>query len=158
MIRLSIPGSESYQISSVICDMNGTLAVDGVMNKAVMDRLRRLSNTVEVTILTADTFGTADRYESELGVTVKRIRTVPKEEVQAKREVVIQAGAANTVFIGNGANDVEAMETAVFSIGVMGKEGIYRRTLEVADMVVYSGEDALDLLLNPTRLIAGLRR
>lgn len=158
MIRLSIPGFNSFQISTVICDMNGTLAVDGVLNKAVMDSLRRLSNTVEVSILTADTFGTAARYESDLGVKVIRIRSGPNEEARAKKEIVVSAGSSNTVFIGNGANDVEAMEVAGLSIGVMGKEGIFKGALNAADLVVQTGEDALDLLLNPTRLIAGLRR
>ena len=59
--------------------------------------------------------------------------------------------------IGNGNNDREMLEGAGISVAVLGKEGCSAKTLAVADILVPSIEDGLDLLLKPHRLKATLR-
>jgi soluble P-type ATPase len=50
------------------------------------------------------------------------------------------------------------LEEAALGIAVLGPEGLAVPALLAADVLVASIEDALDLLLNPRRLIATLRR
>lgn len=63
-----------------------------------------------------------------------------------------------TACIGNGHNDHLMLGGAALGIAVMQGEGLAVTTLGVADLVVPSVLDALDLLLNPLRLIASLRQ
>ena len=60
--------------------------------------------------------------------------------------------------IGNGANDADMLQTAAVGIAVLGAEGLAAETLLAADVVCANPLDALDLLLNPRRLIATLRK
>ena len=50
------------------------------------------------------------------------------------------------------------LEEAAVGIVVIGAEGAAAHTVQAADLVVTSPLDALDLLLRPARLVAGLRR
>ena len=67
-------------------------------------------------------------------------------------------GAERVVAIGNGANDAEMLAAAALGIAVLGPEGLATATLRAVDVVVGRIEDALDLLLQPQRLVATLRR
>jgi len=62
------------------------------------------------------------------------------------------------VAIGNGANDVAMLSEAAHGIAGLGPEGLAVSALLAADVLVASIDDALELLLNPKRLIATLRR
>lgn len=50
------------------------------------------------------------------------------------------------------------LAAAALGIAVLGPEGLATEALQAADLVVGQVEDALDLLLHPTRLLATLRR
>jgi len=75
-----------------------------------------------------------------------------------KAEFVNRLGAAGVVAIGNGANDAGMLEAAALSIAVIECEGASGEAIAAADVVVVGVANALDLLLNPRRLIATLRR
>jgi len=156
MIEVVIPGWKTVRIERLISDFNGTLATDGALEEGVADRLRELGDRIEVVVLTADTHGTATATFEGLPVRLEKVE--PGREAQQKKQRVQQSGADRTAFLGNGANDREAMEAAVVSVAVLGREGSYLPTLQAADMVVAMPADALDLLLHPNRLVAGLRR
>ncbi len=162
MIKVDIPGWKLLEISHIVCDMNGTLAVDGYLEEGVIDRLEKLSEKAEVYILTADTYNTASSITA--GSSIKINKLTPDlaadagGEAEYKAAFVEQLGSNKTAFLGNGANDLQAIETAVLSIAVAGKEGAFSKVLIEADLVAQTSVDALDLLLRPARLIAGLRR
>lgn len=156
MIELEVPGWKTLRIERVISDFNGTLATDGVLEEGVADRLRALGGQVEVVVLTADTHGTA--AETFRGLPVRLEKIEPGREAEQKKKRVQQAGAATTAFLGNGANDREAMSAAAVSVAVIGHEGAFMPTLAGAQMIAATPADALDLLLKPKRLVAGLRR
>ncbi|MDA8194667.1 MAG: hypothetical protein M0Z53_11825 [Thermaerobacter sp.] len=59
--------------------------------------------------------------------------------------------------VGNGLNDQQMFHDAELAIGVVGPEGAVISTLVAADIVVSSIENALTLLLSPTRLVTTLR-
>ncbi len=154
MLTFEIPGHGKLEITELVLDLNGTLAVDGVVPDAVMERLRALSDTLQVQVITADTFGTAARLRA-MGLRVQVLG--PGDQVEAKVALVRALGASHTVAIGNGNNDEGMVREAAVGIAVMGREGASARTLLAADIVVAYIEDALDLLLNPARLVATLR-
>ena len=75
-----------------------------------------------------------------------------------KKEFVQKLGWESTVCIGNGVNDAGMFEVSALSIIIMGEEGCAVKALTKADIVVKNSEDALNLLLNPKRITATLRR
>ena len=66
MIQISIPGSGELQIEAALLDLNGTLAVDGVIPPGVRERVTRLAGQMRVVVATADTFGTVGIGNSSL--------------------------------------------------------------------------------------------
>ncbi len=57
MIELDIPGRGSLQLHHLALDVNGTLAVDGVLLDGLVRRLSSLRDRLGVHLLTADTHG-----------------------------------------------------------------------------------------------------
>ncbi|MDI6816644.1 MAG: HAD hydrolase family protein [Actinomycetota bacterium] len=156
MINLDIPGRGIYQFKSLVLDMNGTIALDGIIPESVIERLQKLSGGLEIYVITADTHGRLDSQRGKLPAVIHKV-TPPGEGLQ-KAEFLENLGAETAVAIGNGANDAEMLKLAKLAIAVVGGEGCSAEALEAADIITKSPEDALDLLLNTNRLIATLRR
>lgn len=164
MIRVSIPGWQTLDLSHLALDLNGTIALDGQLLPGVAERLATLSAELTIHLVTADTQGQAAQSAERLGLHLFRL--VPGDtqnngaydEADQKLSLVAQLGAAQTVAIGNGANDARMLAAAALGIAVLGPEGLAASALRAAEVVVGRIEDALDLLLCPCRLIATLRR
>ena len=156
MIDIAIPGRAALRIASALIDFNGTLAVDGQLIDGVAERLRELSQKIDVHVVTGDTTGTASQALHALPVGVQLL---PAEGQRAGKGRAIDAmHASETVVIGNGCNDCAALEKAALSIVVVGTEGCAIDALMRAHVACDSIRDALDLLLIPRRLVATLRR
>lgn len=156
MIEVSVPGWHECRLEHLVCDFNGTLATDGVLAEGVAERFKQLSASLTIHIVTADTHGTAAEVFAERPVHLTKLS--PGRERQEKADFVRDLGATSTIFLGNGANDVDALTAAEISIAVVGDEGAFSQAIQAAQLVVTSPTDALDLILTPKRLIAGLRR
>jgi soluble P-type ATPase len=156
MIRIDIPGDAPFELENVVCDYNGTLARDGRLLPGVHDRLAALAHQLTVHVVTADTFGTA---RAELSGLEGRLTVLaPGNQAAAKAAYVNKCGAACTAAIGNGQNDRDMLKAARLSIVVLGDEGTAAAALGAAIVVARDIRIALDLLLNPQRLVATLRR
>ncbi len=155
-LKLDIPGQKVLKIEGVLCDMNGTLTVDGQLSSEVAESLRKLAKIINVYVMTADTFGTARKMFASLPV---ELVGMPPETpgALAKQEFLKKLGSANHAAIGNGYNDHLMLQEAVLGICIMGREGAHRLSLNVANLIVNNPLDALNLFLKPQRLIAGLR-
>jgi soluble P-type ATPase len=156
MIELNIPGRGLIQLQHLVCDVNGTLAVDGVLLDGVKQKLSILRDRLTIHLLTADTHGKQDLIDQQLGL--KAVRLQPGNEAQQKENYVTQLGAGATVAIGQGANDAGMMRSAALGICVMSPEGVAVETLLQADLVARDIFEALDLLEKPLRIVATLRR
>ncbi|MGQ9513127.1 HAD family hydrolase [Thermodesulfitimonas sp.] len=156
MLRFTIPGREPLEIEHVVLDFNGTFACDGKVLPGVAERLNALADRVAVHIFTADTFGTA--REACAGLQAKVVVTRQPVVGPEKERYVTELGAGRTAAIGNGTNDVLMLRRAALAILVLGPEGAAVEALLAADVVVKEINDGLDLLLNPKRLAATLRR
>ncbi len=151
-IEILVPGGAAVRVNHAVFDFNGTLALDGALLPGLASRLRKLADLVPVTVLTADTFGTAGAALRGLPLTLHTVRTG-----RDKAAFVARCSSAGTVAVGNGNNDAAMFRLATLSIAVLGREGLSPATLRTATLVVASPTDAIDLLLRPNRLTATLR-
>jgi soluble P-type ATPase len=155
MIEIDIPGFGALRIAHVVCDYNGTLAVDGRLLPGVRESIRALAAQVGLHVITADTFGAATAELAGLPVETRILGV--GDQAAAKRAYVADLGADRVIAIGNGRNDREMLKAAAVGIAVVQGEGGAAETLACADVVTGSVLDALDLLRHPRRLIATLR-
>lgn len=150
-----IPGYGSLRLARLVCDFNGTLAVDGVLAPDVAERLQRLSENLEIHVVTGDTYGTARLALAGLPVNVQ---VLPERgQAEAKLAAVSALGPDGCAVLGNGRNDAAMLRAAALGIAVIGAEGVAPEVLAASDLLVPGSEAALDLFLKPKRLLAGLR-
>lgn len=162
-MRIAIPGREPFDLEHLVCDLNGTLAEDGLMLDGVIGRLVQLGSSLSLHLLTADTHGTAAQIVDQLHHAFVAAGVPPALKCErvhtgADKERYVQGlGAERVVAVGNGANDVAMLRSVALSILVLGTEGAAVPALLTAHVVVTSAAEALDLLLFPERLVATLR-
>jgi soluble P-type ATPase len=140
------------ELSHLVLDYNGTLALDGVLLPGVAAVLTQLAENVQIHVLTADTFGHA---KSQLaGVPVALSIAPLQAQTDWKRQFVADMGADTVVAIGNGHNDNKMLAAAALGIALIQREVAAAVTIASADVLCSSIFDALALLQNPKRLIA----
>ncbi|MGI6684759.1 MAG: HAD family hydrolase [Bacillota bacterium] len=155
MILIEIPGREKIRIENIVFDYNGTIATDGIVSEETKSNIMKLKELANIYVLTADTHGTAMANCASLNI---NIETFPKENAGSEKEKIVERlGADNTICIGNGYNDLQMAQKCALCICILGKEGCYGKLLSLADVVVTSIDDAINLILKPKRLIATLR-
>jgi soluble P-type ATPase len=154
-MRIEIPGWGNIDIENIVIDLNGTIATDGKIASEVRKKITSLSELAKVYILTADTQETANK--EILGMNVELIKVPEENSKKGKFEFLSTLNLETTVAIGNGSNDQLALKEAVLGIAVLGDEGVSVSAMKSADIVVENIHNALDLFLEPKRLIATLR-
>ena len=66
-ITLCIPGGDVISLRHLVLDYNGTIAAGGKLLHGVAERLRTLTKSLQIHVLTADTYGGAKgNLKSEL--------------------------------------------------------------------------------------------
>ena len=155
MIRIGIPSREPVFAEHLVLDYNGTLALDGQLLEGVSELLGRLSQHLSVHVITADTFGTVKDTFANTNINIQIIGD--KEQGRQKADFVASLNPQSVVAIGNGANDAQMLKLAALGIAVVQPEGVSTQSLLNADIVCTSIADALNLLLNPKRIVATLR-
>ena len=154
-MNIIIPAYGELNIKYLVMDYNGTLAVDGMLVDGVREALTKLSKSISLHVLTADTFGKA---KSGLdGINCMLSILVEKDQQAEKLAYVQSLGVKNTVSIGNGRNDQRMLKSSALGIAVILEEGASAETMQAADIVCTSIVSALNLLSNPLRLVATLR-
>jgi soluble P-type ATPase len=156
MLQLNIPGRGNYTLEHLVLDYNGTIALDGKPLPDVAVRMEKISEMLQVHVLTADTFGTVEEALSGFPCKVAVIRAGDRED-EEKLAYISGLGLERSVAIGNGANDRLMLAHAAIGICVVQHEGASMKAVEQADILCRSITDALDLLIYPARLIATLR-
>jgi len=156
MIELKISGRGELRLQHLVSDVNGTLAVDGVLIDGLSKRIALLRDRLSVHLLTSDTHGRQAVIDEQLNLSAVRVK--PGNEAAQKADYVRNLGAESVIAIGQGANDSEMLKAAGLGICVMSAEGVAVETLLAADLVVPDILTALDLLDNPVRILATLRK
>jgi len=156
MIELNIPGRGVIQLEHLVCDVNGTLAIDGKLIDGLARELNDLRDRIKIHLITADAHGRQVIIDEQLGI--KAVRIASSEERSQKGEYVQNLNAESVIAIGQGANDAEMLRKAAIGICLLSEEGTAIETLISADLVVKDINIALDLLQNPLRIVTSLRK
>jgi P-type E1-E2 ATPase len=151
-----IPGYIRLEIKHIVCDYNGTIAVDGKLIDGVCKIINELSKDIEFHVITADTYGSVER-ELE-NVNCKLVKISRQHQAQSKLEYVSGIGKDHTVCIGNGNNDKLMLKEACLGIALVQEEGACVETLLSSNIVCKNIIDALNYFKEPKRLVATLRR
>ena len=155
MVEIFIPGYKRLKLEHLVVDYNGTIAFDGKLIARVNEILITLSRSIDIHILTADTFGCA-RAELD-GLPCKLVVIPEANQDTAKLDYVKKLNPEHTVCIGNGRNDSKMLKEAALGIAVIQEEGTSVEALLSADVVCNNIVLALELLANHLRLVATLR-
>ena len=156
MIELVVPGRGTLKLNHLVCDVNGTLALDGKLLEGVSRGFKTLRDRLQIHLVSADTFGTLTQINHQLEVHAHIIP--PGDEANQKAEFVKQLGAEHVVALGQGANDHAMLQTAAVGICILSREGAATETMLAADVIVPDIVAALELLEKPLRMIATLRK
>jgi soluble P-type ATPase len=160
-INIRVPNFPDVSIRRIVTDYNGTLSLGGKLSPGVVERLRRLHELVGIDVITSDTFGTASK---ELALAGLRPLLLPADtrHDEAKEAHVKTHDAAHIAAFGNGNNDawmIKAVKDAGgLAVAVDNGEGCAVQTLLNAEIFVAGIANGLDLLLDPIRCKATLRR
>jgi soluble P-type ATPase len=146
------PDGAPRPFRELVLDYNGTVALDGSLLPGIGGRLRKLSQFLKISVLTADTFGKAERELKGLPVEVLIIR-----RGRDKADFISKRNPDLTIAIGNGRNDMPMLAAAGLGIAVIGPEGAAGELMSSADVIVTHIHHALDLIIHPLRLKAVLR-
>lgn len=155
MIELNIPGRGVLELEHLVCDVNGTIALDGQLLDGIVRPLTNLRDRLNLHLVTMDTHRRQFIIDHQLGI--RAVVLPPGDEADQKAEFVRQLGAEHVVAIGQGANDAEMLRVAALGICILSTEGTAREALLAADLLVSNIYDALNLLENPLRIVASLR-
>ena len=155
MLSISIPGFGDLRLRHLVLDYNGTLARDGRLLPGALPPLRELASSLDLHVITADTFG---RAQAELAGLPLALTVLPiNGQAIAKRAYVEGLDARQVVAIGNGRNDQLMLQVAALGIAVVQEECAAAATVAGADIVAPNITAALELLSHPQRLVATLR-
>jgi soluble P-type ATPase len=150
-----IPGREEIEITDVLFDYNGTIAVDGQLIDGVAESINELAEDVNFHVITADTFGSVVKALANVNCKVVKI---PKgEQDSSKLDYLLKLGKENTLCVGNGKNDKLILKESVIGIALIQDEGACVESLLAADIVCKSVLDVFAFFKVPDRMKATLR-
>jgi len=156
MIEVNIPGRGAIFLEHLVCDVNGTIAIDGELIEGIPRKITELKDRLEIHLLTADTHGHQEFIDQKLNLYSVRIQ--PGNEQYQKGEYINRLGCNRVVAIGQGANDAFMLKESAVGICVLSTEGTAVEAIKAADLVVPDIFAAFGLLQNPLRLVASLRK
>jgi len=156
MIEITIPGMDKFIIKNILCDVNGTLALDGSLIPGVAEKIRSLMKRVNIHLVTANTNSRQAEIDAVLGT--KAVLLAPGDEAEQKAAYLRSLDAHTCAAVGQGANDQLMIEAATLGICVLSPEGTYTKTLLASDIVFPDILSALEWFEHPNRMIATLRR
>jgi soluble P-type ATPase len=157
-IVIPIQGFGDRRVEVLVTDYTGTLACGGRLVAGVRERLLRLRGALDLHVITADTFGTADAELSGI-VTPHKLREA-RHDIEKER-FVKRFDAERVVAFGNGLNDRTLLRAVKdgggIAVAIDNGEGCALETVLNSHIHIVGAANALDLLLDPTRCTATLR-
>jgi soluble P-type ATPase len=151
-LHVTIPGADDLSLEHLVLDVNGTLTDRGEPIIAALRAIERLRDELQLHILSADTFGTAETLATSIHAEFHRV-----DSGRDKLDYIELLGAQQCVAIGNGRNDGPMIRAAGLGIAVLGPEGLQAEALTAADVIAISIDEALGLLADTRTLTATLR-
>lgn len=164
-IEIDIPGFGKRLIKTVVSDYTGTHSRNGELVEGVKGRFIRLAESVDIVILTSDSFGTAENQLRGLPLHLRKLQYEKQREGEPddeqKERIVHEYGPQHVAAFGNGNNDrlmlKRVRDAGGLAIAVDNGEGCAIDALLGANLFIVGSANAIDLLLYPTRCVATLR-
>lgn len=156
MIDLDIPGHGKVHFEHLVCDVNGTLTLDGSLIEGITECISAVLQILKIHLVTADTHGRQHEIDQILGLNA--IRLAPGDEAAQKADIISKLGSREVIAIGQGANDAKMLKSAGLGICILSPEGTHVESMMAADIIVPNIFSAFDLITKPPRMIATLRR
>jgi len=146
MFELDIPLFGLLRLKHLVSDFTGTLSVDGELIPVTREHMTKISEFLQLHILTADTFGMA---RSELHGINCELQILNGESHDIQKEEYLQKPGTDTVItLGNGNNDRGMLTRLLRSASPCAlRRDVLQLLLEAADIVVTSITDALNILM-----------
>jgi len=158
-ISIDIPGFGLRQVEVVLTDFTGTLSRGGRLVPGVRERLLKLEEVMEIHVITADTFGSAQEELKDIPLTHYRLEGEGHDV--KKRQYGEKLGLQHCAVFGNGNNDrlllKAAKELGGLAVAVDNGEGCATDALLNSNLFIAGAVNALDLLLEPKGCKATLR-
>jgi soluble P-type ATPase len=98
-ISIEIPGHGELRLRHLVSDYTGTLSYRGKLVAGVDEKLRALSASLDIHVLTADTRGTAAEQLTGLPVQIHKLD--PGNEDVQKRDFALQWDLRSVAAFGN---------------------------------------------------------
>ena len=158
-IEIDIPGFGTRRIMTVLTDYTGTLSRGGRVDASIRALLTQLAEAVDIHVLTADTFGTAEAELKGVPVVMHRLN-LDGQDVQ-KRDYGLQVGVRHCAVLGNGNNDRLLLKAAKdgggIAVAVDNGEGCATDALLNSNLFIVGAANALSLFVEPRGCKATLR-
>ncbi len=152
-MEYKVPHGETFEIDTIVLDLNGTLSVNGKIPEGVKKRIDKLIGLdFKIILFTGNKRGTADELCKDIGIEYKVTQTGKEKEVE-----MLKLDTKKCAAIGNARIDIGAFKHAKLSILTLQAEGIHAKSISYVDVIVPSILDALDLFINKDSLCATLR-
>ena len=87
-MTFDIPGLGLIELDTLLLDLNGTIAIDGVIVGGGEDRISRLSKSFSILLLSGDTNGNAALIAKELGIKLKVVKNAEEKQKLCTRKTV----------------------------------------------------------------------
>jgi len=153
-MKIQIPKGETIEINTIVLDLNGTLAVKGIVSDKTKELILKLKElNYRIVLISGDIRGNAKIISDELGIEL--FLGVTSQE---KAEQMLQFDKETTAAIGNARIDIGTFENSKISIATMQSEGIHTEILRYVDVIVPTIEDALSLFIDIKSLAGTLRK
>lgn len=157
-IMIEIPGFGAREIHTIVSDFTGTLSCSGRLVPGVREKLVTLLGSVDVRVVSSDSFGTAD--EELAGIVTPDKLTNERHDLE-KQDYVKAFDIKHVAAFGNGNNDRLLLKTVKdaggLAIAVDNGEGCAVDALMNAHLFIVGAANALNLLLEPRGCKATLR-
>jgi len=143
-LTIDIPGFGKHHVKIVVSDYTGTYSRGGIIEPDVKKKLRELVRLVDLHIVTADSFGTAE--EQLAGIAEPYILRTARHDAE-KADYVTQFELRHVTAFGNGRNDrlmLKAVkEGGGIAVAVDNGEGCALDAMLNADLFVVSAGNAI---------------
>jgi soluble P-type ATPase len=125
-MKYSPKGIDGIELDTIILDLNGTIAVNGVLVDGLKDRLNQLKNLgFKIYLFTGDQRGNARDLARDTGIEVQ-IATSAEEKESLTQKLDVD----KTVAIGNARIDIGTFKHTKLRIATLQAEGMLHSTLK----------------------------
>jgi len=152
-MKYQVTGVGEIEIKTIVLDLNGTLAVKGMIPEGVKERISKLKELgINIILFTGNQRGNAQELCDSIGITFSVAKTG-----EDKERLFLELDTETTAAIGNARIDNGKFKHAKVSVATLQSEGIHTGILEHVDVIVPTINDALDFFIDPDIFGATMR-